>query len=343
VPLVHGVRVYGRSTSDRSTSSTQTPVKRVLITGGTGFVGPHLIRFLKSDSSTIAVIAKSVGKTQQEAGVDYYELDIRKADEVSSLVRKISPTHIYHLAGISAVDVSWSNPRLTFEVNVLGTSNLFDAAMSMPLLPRILNVSTSQVYASSDTILTEGSPINPDNPYAASKAMTELLRVQYRKRGGGIITARSFNHTGPGQTPNFVLPSIAKQFAEIEAGVRPPKLAVGNIEVKRDFTDVRDVVTAYSVLLDKGRTNEIYNVCSGSVVRLSDILRKFEAISGIAVEIDIDQERLRSNEISQIFGDAGKIRTETGWTPQIPLETTLRDLLNYWRESIKGGSSASAH
>jgi GDP-4-dehydro-6-deoxy-D-mannose reductase len=168
--------------------------------------------------------------------------------------------------------------------------------------------------------------------------------VQYRKSaGGGIITARSFNHTGPGQLPNFVLPSMAKQFAEMEAGLRPPKLTVGNIEVMRDFTDVRDVVAAYFALLEKGRTGEVYNVCSGSAVRLSDVIAKFEAISGMAIQIDVDPQRLRSNEIPAVFGDATKIRTETGWNPEIPLETTLRDLLNYWREKIKGESTAGDH
>ncbi len=315
----------------------------VLITGGTGFVGTHLIQFLKSSASKIAVIASGDSRSRQEPGVEYYELDIRRADEVRSVVHKVSPTHIYHLSGISAVDLSWSNPRLTFEVNVLGASNLFEAAMSLPSLPRILNVSTSQVYAGSGMILTETSPVNPDNPYAASKAMAELLRVQYRKCiCGGIITARSFNHTGPGQPPNFVLPSIAKQFAEMEAGLRPPRLTVGNIEVERDFTDVRDVVRAYFALLDKGRTDEVYNVCSGSALRLADVIGKFEAISGIAIQIDTDPERLRSNEVSQIFGDSTKIRTETGWSPQIPLEKTIRDLLDYWREKIKGESSTEA-
>ena len=276
--------------------------------------------------------------------MDYCEVDIRRADEVRSVVRNVRPAHIYHLAGVSAVDVSWSDPRLTFEVNVLGALNVFEAAMNLPSPPRILNVSTSQVYASSATILTENSRLDPDNPYAASKAMAELLRVQYRKSaGGGIITARSFNHTGPGQMPNFVLPSMAKQFAEMEAGLRPPKLTVGNIEVMRDFTDVRDVVAAYFALLEKGRTGEVYNVCSGSAVRLSDVIAKFEAISGMAIQIDVDPQRLRSNEIPAVFGDATKIRTETGWNPEIPLETTLRDLLNYWREKIKGESTAGDH
>ncbi len=318
-------------------------MRRVLITGGTGFVGPHLIQFLKPRSSTMAVIAAREGGSAQKTGVHYYEIDIRKADEVRSVVREISPTEIYHLAGISAVDVAWNNPLVTFEVNVLGALNIFEAAMSLASVPRILNVSTSQVYAGSDTILTESSLINPDNPYAASKAMAELLRIQYRKsNGGGIVTARSFNHTGPGQRPNFVLPSIAKQFVEIEAGLRPPRLTVGNIEVKRDFTDVRDVVAAYFALLDQGRSGEIYNVCSGCAIRVADVIGQFEAILGIHVEIEIDRERVRSNEASAVVGDATKIRRETGWIPQISLETTLRDLLAYWREEIKGESRINA-
>jgi GDP-4-dehydro-6-deoxy-D-mannose reductase len=313
-------------------------VERVLITGGTGFVGTHLIRFLKSHGSNIAVIASGDGTSWQEPEVDYYVVDIRRAADVRSVVHNVSPTLVYHLAGISAVDVSWDNPRLTFEVNVTGAYNLFEAAMSLPSLPRILNVSTSQVYAASDMTLSETSLVSPDNPYAASKAMAEMLRVQYRKRiGGGIVTARSFNHTGPGQTPNFVLPSIAKQFAEMEAGLRPRRLTAGNLEVTRDFSDVRDVVLAYSALLEKGRIDEVYNVCSGSAVRLADIIRKFEAISGIAVEIETDPARLRCNEVSRILGDSTKIRTETGWSPQIPLEKTIRDLLDYWRKRSSMG------
>jgi GDP-4-dehydro-6-deoxy-D-mannose reductase len=314
-------------------------VERVLITGGTGFVGTYLIRFLKSHGLNIAVIASGDGTSWQEPEVDYYVVDIRRAADVRSVVHNVSPTLVYHLAGISAVDVSWNNPRLTFEVNVSGAYNLFEAAMSLPSLPRILNVSTSQVYAASDMTLSETSLISPDNPYAASKAMAEMLRVQYRKCiSGGIITARSFNHTGPGQTPHFVLPSIAKQFAEMEAGLRPRRLTAGNLEVTRDFSDVRDVVLAYSALLEKGRIDEVYNVCSGSAVRLADIIRKFEVISGIAVEIETDPARLRCNEVSRILGDSTKIRTETGWSPQIPLEKTIRDLLDYWREQIKRGS-----
>lgn len=311
-------------------------MRRVLITGGTGFVGTHLIPYLQPTTPSIIVIGSTRNASQREAGVEYCELDIRREDDVRSAVREIRPTEIYHLAGISAVDRSWTNPRLTFEVNVVGTFNLMGAAMELVPAPRILNISTAQVYARSDGPLKEESPINPDNPYAASKAMAELVRISFLKASTrGIITARSFNHTGPGQLPTFVLPSIAKQLAEMEIGLRPPKLQVGNIDVKRDFTDVRDVVRAYAALLDKGRSGEVYNVCSGIGTRLSDIITQFQTVCETGVTIETDPARVRRDEIPQVVGDSAKIRRETGWSPQIPIDTTIRDLMDYWRGEIK--------
>jgi GDP-4-dehydro-6-deoxy-D-mannose reductase len=270
-------------------------------------------------------------------------VDIRKADDVRSVVREVRPAELYHLAGVSAVDLSWRSPSLTFEVNVVGTYNLFEAAMGLSTPPRILNVSTAQVYAPSTSALTETSFLRPDNPYAASKAMAELLSVQYRKAElGGIITARSFNHSGPGQQTHFVLSSIAKQFAEIEAGLRPATLTCGNIELERDFADVRDVVRAYYALVEKGRTDEVYNVCSGSAVRLRDIIQKFEAIGGIKVAIETDPTRIRHGEVPRVLGDYTKIRRETGWRPQVSLDETLRDLLDYWRGKSRIGDSIGA-
>lgn len=312
---------------------------RTLITGGTGFVGAHLVRFLKSRESQISVLASGSGSTR-EPGVQYYGVEIRDAGAVRSLVREVNPDQIYHLAGITSAEVSRADPRLTYEVNVFGAHNLFDAAMNLPAPPRILNVSTSQVYAPASGILTEESPLRPDNPYAASKAMVELLVFQYRDRStGGIITARSFNHTGCGQSPDFVLPSIAKQFAEIESGLRAPRLHLGNIAVRRDFTDVRDVVRAYCMLLEKGRTSEVYNVCSGAAVLLSEIVKLFQAISGIDITIEIDREKVRPREVTEIYGDPSKLQADTGWHPQIPLKKTVEDLLNYWRSRCRSRST----
>ena len=308
---------------------------RVLITGGTGFVGSHLIRHLQSPTAKITVMA-SGSPSALPAGVEYYELDIRKEDDVRSAVRKIGPSEIYHLAGVSAVDLSWANSRLTLEVNVVGTYNLLEAAMGLASPPRILNISTAQVYARSDAPLTESSPLCPDNPYAASKAMAEMLEVSFRKTSaGGVITARSFNHTGLGQLPAFVLPAFAKQFAEIEAGIRPPKLAVGNIDVERDFTDVRDVVRAYSALLSKGKTGQVYNVCSGIGTLLSDVIKQFQALCKTVVTIETDPTRVRTGDIPRILGDSTKIRNETGWNIRIPMSETIRELLDYWREKVR--------
>jgi GDP-4-dehydro-6-deoxy-D-mannose reductase len=312
---------------------------RILITGGTGFVGAHLVRFLKSRDSQISVLA-SGGRAVGEPGVQYHEVDIRDAEGVRSVVREVNPDQIYHLAGITAVDFSWTHPRLTYEVNVFGAQNLFDAALNLPVPPRILNISTSQVYAPASGSLTEESPLRPDNPYAASKAMAEMLAALYRDRtSGGIITARPFNHTGCGQPPNFVLPSIAKQFAEIESGLRPPKLNLGNIAVGRDFTDVRDVVRAYWMLLESGKTSEVYNVCSGTAILLSDIIGMFQTISGIDITIEIDPDKVRAREVTEIYGDPGKLQAETGWQRQISLQKTVEDMLNCWRSQCRSQDS----
>lgn len=310
-------------------------MRRILITGGTGFVGSYLVPFLKFRGAELTVLSTS-SAIIQEVGVEYFKADIRHSDDVGAVVRAVNPEQIYHLAGVTSVAESWNNPRLAFDVNVAGTLNLFESAMRLPSPPRILNVSTAQVYAQSYDALEETAPLGPDNPYAATKAMAELLAVQYRQStSGGIITARAFNHTGPGQLPSFALPSFAKQLAEMEAGIIPPVLRVGNINVKRDFSDVRDVVAAYYQLLDTAENGEIYNVCSGRAVLLADILKELQTHCRVIVKLEVDPTRLRPNEVPQMFGDATKIQRETGWRPEVPLETTLRELLTYWRGKIR--------
>ena len=311
-------------------------MRRILITGGTGFVGSHLVRFLNSVDAKLIVVSSGGVKTQLP-GVDYCRVDIRNADDVRAVVRDASPHQIYHLAGISSVSASWQHPRLTFDVNVVGSCNIFDAAMRLPSPPRILNVSTSQVYAPSIAALLETSPVGPDNPYAASKAMAELLAVQYQKSTtGGIITARAFNHTGPGQSTTFALPSFARQLAEMEVGLRPPILKVGNVHVKRDFADVRDVVVAYHELLEKGAVGESYNVCSGRAVLLAELVTELQKNCAAAVKIEIDPSRVRASDVPQIVGDPKKLHQTTGWLPEVPLDRMLKELLAYWRTEIKG-------
>jgi GDP-4-dehydro-6-deoxy-D-mannose reductase len=317
------------------TANNSGELQRILITGGTGFVGPYLIRHLKPYASSIAVLTWGEGPYQPEPDVEYQSVDVRDQAAVRSVLQEVRPSRIYHLAGISAVDISWSNPRLTYEVNVSGALNVFEEGMSLSHTPRILNVSTSQVYAPSSKKLTENCPVRPNNPYAATKAMAELLVVQFAKSAGGIVTARSFNHSGPGQTANFFLSSVAKQFAEIELGIRPRKLAVGNLDVRRDFSDVRDVVRAYHLLVEKGNLGEIYNVCSGISTRLADIVDIFRSRIAVNVDIDTEPTRRRSNDVSEITGDSTKLREQTGWNPSVPLEQTIDDLLDHWRSKCR--------
>ena len=317
-------------------------MRRVLITGGSGFVGPHLIQYLRPTTSHIAVIASENNWSPGGAPVQCYQADIRDEDTVRCAIHDFEPSEIYHLAGISAVGESWASPRLTFEVNVIGTYNVFEAAMSLKTPARVLNISTAQVYAASQRPLTEDATVAPENPYGASKAMAELLAVTFRNATtGGIITARSFNHTGPGQLPTFVLPSLAKQFAEIEAGIRPPRLAVGNVNVTRDFADVRDVVRAYAVLMERGKSNNVYNVCSGIGVRVLDLIDKFQAVCRAPVRVEKDPARLRPSEIPVFVGDPTKIRKETGWKAQISMDRTIRDLMDYWRDKTKNSTLAT--
>ena len=306
---------------------------RALITGGSGFVGRHLIRSLQTRKFEVAVLAS--GEFENLPDVASYQVDIRDAVPVRSVLRDFRPDHVYHLAAISSVGLSWKSPRLTYEVNVFGTLNVIESALSLTSPPMVLNVSTAQVYAPSRTALTESSPLRPDNPYAASKAMAELLKVQYRARSDArLITARSFNHAGPGQLPDYVLSSIAKQFAEIEARRREPKLVLGNIHVQRDFTDVRDVVEAYCLLLEKGIAYETYNVCSGRAWSIRQVIEELQSISGVRVDVEVDPAKLRHGENEFICGDPQKIRAATGWAPGISLRATLEDMLNYWRSAI---------
>jgi GDP-4-dehydro-6-deoxy-D-mannose reductase len=310
---------------------------RALVTGGTGFVGKHLVRLLQASGTQVGVLV-SYESELRDLAVDSYIADVRNADDVQHAISEFKPSFIYHLAAISSVELSWKYPRLTYEVNVFGTLNVLEAAMRLSSQPRILNVSTAQVYAPNDAALTENSPVRPANPYAISKAMAELAAFQFSRTKAEIIIARGFNHAGAGQSPDFVMSSIAKQFAEIEAGEREPKLELGNIHVKRDFTDVRDVVKAYFLLVKQGQPNEIYNVCSGRSWSIAEIIERFQAISKVKPELAIRREKLRATDIDNMRGDPAKIHAATGWKPEISFKTTVLDLLNYWRGRIREAS-----
>jgi len=310
---------------------------RILITGGAGFVGKHLIAAIGANAEIFVLGLSS--PAQARSGVQYFETDIRDSDRVRNVVRAVNPDRIFHLAAISSAEMCKEDPRLAYEVNVLGTYNVLEAALSLANPVRVLNVSSSQVYADSMAFLTETSPIAATNVYSSSKAMAELLIVPHQN-AGGVITVRPFNHSGPGQSPNFVLSSIAQQFAEMQLGQKARNLSVGNLNVRRDFSDVRDVVRAYLLVLEHGHPGEVYNVCSGTSVSIAEIVDMFREITGIEAEVEASANRMRSNDPANIQASPRKLHLHTGWAPQIPLRQTLADLVEYWTTTIQTGESA---
>lgn len=319
---------------------------RALISGGTGFVAAHLSQRLLADGIEVFLFGRGDPPAwQDEARVRLFNGDIRDAETVLRIVSDVRPDEIYHLAAISSVPASTQNPWLTFEVNVGGTLNLLEATMKVAPKARLLNVSSGQVYgpaSESPAAWSESSSIWPSSPYATSKAMCELLCRQYvAVRQAHVVTARSFNHIGPGQSTDFVIASFAHQFAMIEAELSPPVLHVGNLDVARDFTDVRDVVRAYPLLLKTGVAGAVYNVCSGRTRTLSDAITILQQLTAKKVEIRVEEARKRAVDVRGVPGDPSRIQSEIGWTATISFETSLRDILDDWRSRIRRTASVA--
>ncbi len=317
---------------------------RSLITGISGFVGRHLAAHLCERGEEVVGLVRRRGKAAKEvADVQLFEADLRDAVAVERAVREAAPDRIYHLAAATVPVESFDAPAETFAVNAAGTLNLLEAARRHAAAARVLVVSSSEVYGRDPEVagpIDEAHPLRPDSPYAASKAAADLLAYQYwRAYGLHTIRARPFNHTGPGQGTQLVWSSFAMQVAQAEAGRGAPVLQVGNLDVARDFSDVRDVVQAYVGLLDRGVAGEAYNVCSGRASRLRDLLDLLLAAARIKVKVEIDPSRVRSTDPPVIVGNAAKLRRATGWTPTIPMSRTLADLLNWWRAKLVHPSS----
>lgn len=301
-------------------------MKRALITGVSGFVGPYLKNEIEHDYQVFGVDV-NVGD-----GSRTFSCDILDYKKLLSIINKIKPTCIFHLAGFSSVKDSFSKPLKTKRINVDGTKNLLDAVVETSITPTILIVSSAEVYGNPKNIpIKETDPVNPSSPYATSRIEQEKLALKYNLP---IIISRSFNHTGPGQKPFFVVPAFAKQIAIIELNNIDPIIKVGNLDAKRDFSDVRDIVMAYQLLIKKGEINEIYNVCSGKSLAISDILNKLLQLSTKKIKVVRDNELLRPSDIPVLVGDNGKLMNQTGYKSQYKIFDTLRDTLNYWRNTV---------
>jgi GDP-4-dehydro-6-deoxy-D-mannose reductase len=293
---------------------------RTMVTGSSGFVGHWLLRHLEE--------AGDVGIPTAA------ELDIGDVDALTEAVTEAQPDAIFHLAAQASVGASWKERQETYRVNVLGTVNVLDAALACSTKPRVLVVSSSEVYgriSQADLPVREGHPLAPVSPYAASKAAAEMAAIQaWLGSGLEVIRVRPFNHTGPGQRPDFVVPGLAQQVADASrSGSRT--LRTGNLDSRRDITDVRDVVVAYRLLLEHGEPGEVYNVCRGESVSIREIAETLIELVGGGMSIEIDPERVRAVDIPELVGDPRRLAAATGWKPSIGLRQTLADVLAHWQ------------
>ena len=313
---------------------------RVLITGATGFAGEHLIRALKEDvDSAYDIYGTTFPASPATAAGRLFYLDLRAENDICSLVKDVRPDWIFHLAAISSVHTSWQKRSETLQTNVLGTQNLLEAVRKSRPGARLLFVSSSDVYGAAEPPaegFSETGPIQVTSPYAFSKAAGEMLCGFYERfENIDLVIARPFPHTGPGQSEDFVCSDWARQIVRMERGEIAPNLKVGNLNILRDFCDVRDVVRAYILLLQKGRRGEVYNICSAKAVPLQNVLALLigGALDSSAISIDIDPAKLRRTDMPLLVGSNRKISGEVGWSPRISLERTLRDLLSFWRQT----------
>jgi GDP-4-dehydro-6-deoxy-D-mannose reductase len=307
--------------------------KRALVTGISGFVGPHLAKLLVERSCEVHALGPEPTAPANLAVASWHTADVRDATALVVAVAAVRPDAVVHLAGQSSAARSFEIPEETFTVNTLGTWNLLEAVRSGAPHARVLIVGTSEVYGPQPegTRVAEIAPFRPVSPYALSKAAADALAELFgRQQGLDVIRTRSFGHTGPGQTPRFVIPAWAEQIAAVEAGRAEPVLRVGNLEVTRDLLDVRDVVRAYVALLEHGQGGEAYNVCRGEGARLSEIAASLVARARVPIRIEPDPARMRAADVPYLVGDPGKLERDTGWRAGIPLEQTLDRVLSDW-------------
>ncbi len=298
--------------------------ERILILGAGGFVGPYLVRELTARG--MAVTGSDRGE-RGPAGLDYRRADITDEASVRELFREVRPDAVVNLAAVSSVSQSWKMPEETFAVNVGGARNLLEAARRLDPMPRLLFIGSSEMYAPRETPLDEDAPLDAVSPYGVSKIRQEELAREYAAEYGlRIACVRAFNHTGPGQDRRFVIPSWCAQAAAIASGEAPAVMRVGNLAVRRDFSDVRDVVRAYRLVLENMRGGEVYNVGSGRGVLLSELLDFILSLCRRPVRVETDPSLFRAAENPVIVGDRGRIGAELGWQPERTLEDTVREM-----------------
>lgn len=313
---------------------------RVLVTGITGFVGSHFADYALAHQAEVFGSYRWRSKTENiehlAERISLIECDLRDLSSVQHLLERVRPDAVVHLAAQSYVGSSWQAPAETLFTNTVAQVNLLEGIRRLPVPPRFLVVGSSEEYGAveeGELPITEDNPLRPLSPYAVSKVTQDLLGYQYFKSYGlPIVRSRAFNHEGPRRGDVFVTSNFARQIAEIEAGLREPVVHVGNLEARRDYTDVRDVVRGYWLLLERGEPGEVYNLCSGKAWRIADVLDFLLGETKVRpIAVREDPARLRPSDVPVLLGDASKIRKAVGWQPELPFEQTLRDVLHYWR------------
>ncbi|WP_312447521.1 GDP-mannose 4,6-dehydratase [Lacrimispora sp.] len=313
-------------------------MKKALIIGAAGFVGSYLIDHIQKNCIWSITVTKMEHERISQTGVGIRDLDILDYSQVAALLKDVRPDYIFHLAAQSSVELSWQNPGMTVDVNIKGSLNVLNGIFELDYKPRILLIGSGEEYGrvkESEIPIIEDNAVRPGNLYAVTKVCQNMIGSIYAQAYGmQIMMVRAFNHIGPNQTPQFVVSDFCKQIAEIENGSQEPVVRVGNLGARRDFTDVRDIVRAYVLLIEKGVPGELYNVGSGQAVSIREILDKIIQFSDTPVSVEIDPAKMRPVDVHVIEADITKLKKCTGWFPVIPLETTLKETLDYWRREL---------
>jgi len=314
-----------------------------LITGIAGFAGSHLAELLLAKGYRVAGLDRTVERAENLQGIrhrlELHACDLRDSDRVKEIISSVKPDEIYHLAAMAHVPTSFSDVRLTFDVNLNGTLNVLEGIREASVATKVLYVGTASEYGAvrdTDIPTHEDVPFRPVDPYGVSKAAADMLAYQYHKSYGlHIVRVRPFNHVGPRQSPEYLVASLARQVAQIEKGLVEPVLAVGNLESRRDLTDVRDMVLGYQLAIRDGEAGEVYNICSEEAVSVREVLDRLLSMTGTRMTVRQDPNRLRASDVPLVLGDCTRFRERTGWKTTIPLATTLRDTLEYWRATVR--------
>jgi GDP-4-dehydro-6-deoxy-D-mannose reductase len=316
--------------------------KKAFITGIAGFVGSYLAEFLLSQKYEVYGLIRPRSKTDYIESIIHKlhleDADILDTHSLYATISRIKPNYIFHLAAQSFVPTSWVSPSVTLETNIVGSANLFEAVRQVGIDPVIQIACSSEEYGlvhPDELPIKETNPLRPLSPYAVSKLAMDYLGYQYYQSYKiRIVRTRGFNHTGPRRGDTFAESNFAKQIAMIEKGKQEPVIHVGNLTASRDYSDVRDMVKGYVAAVEKCDPGDVYNICSGTTIKIGDVLNILLSFSKTKVTIRPDQSRMRPSDVPVLLGDNSKFVAKTGWKPEIPFKKTMEDLLNYWRARV---------